>query len=102
MIEGATKIPDPMTLPTTSIVASRSPRPRTSGAPSRPATGAGMVNARSGAPEILGGLGDWVFCGEGQHLVEAPARQAPHEGQRRNEEDPAQNRHPFPSASVGG
>jgi len=30
MIAGAKKIPDPMTLPTMSIVASRSERPRTS------------------------------------------------------------------------
>src|SRR5690242_12443327 len=41
MIEGATKIPDPMTLPTMRVVASRRPRPRTS------STGGGEV-AREG------------------------------------------------------
>src|SRR5688500_5340394 len=102
MIEGATKIPDPMTLPTMSIVASSSPRPRTSGGASPPATGTEIVNSGSGAAEVLGRLGDGVLGRERQHLVEAPSGQTPDEGQRGNEEDPAQNGHPLPSASVGG
>src|SRR3954468_13523898 len=58
MIDGATKIPDPMTLPTMSIVASNSERPRTrAGRPSSAivATLKGMGSSGSGehSSEIL-------------------------------------------------
>src|SRR5512132_1456723 len=46
MIEGAMKMPDPMTLPTISVVASSSPRPRT-----KPS--AGTAVAAAGAREAV-------------------------------------------------
>ena len=64
MIDGATKIPDPMTLPTMSIVASRSPRPRTSGTSDFTAGPCAVVfTACSGAAEVLDRLGDRVLGG---------------------------------------
>lgn len=46
MIEGATKMPEPMTLPTMIVVASNSPRPRTSWGAGRSPAGADVALTR--------------------------------------------------------
>src|SRR5688500_2343245 len=93
MIEGATKMPEPITLPTISVVASSRPRPRTrAGGGSRGAAARALT--RSSAVEILHGL--WhvlLLRRQGQDPVETPERQAPDERQRREHEDPAQGGH---------
>src|SRR5687768_6742515 len=95
MMEGATKIPDPMTLPMMSAVASNRPSPRTSSGAAGGFT--------SGATEVLGRLGDVVLRREIDDLVEAPAGQSPHEGQRGDQEDPAQCSHSrLPSPRADG